>query len=570
MKHTRKDGTPFSKEEFLQKLKIDKEFNKEFGGNGIDQIAEMMGKLQNRPDDRRNMVTAWNPAEVDAATLPPCFLGCQLISTKNGYLPIKSVNVGELVLTEDGSFKEVYETHSTPYSGEIIEIKVQGITETIKCTPNHPFLSEKSKGFIESEKLEIEDYLAIPINKKNIIPTVNYEHGRTKEKFSKKLEDEKFWYLMGFFLGDGWIRESRKEIFFSINNKDKNKVLPILEKSMKLYENKNLGKNVKKYSGNKLEIYHILSKFGSGALNKIIPQFVHDAPIHLISKFIDGYIAADGSVTNDGTSITTISPHIAYGIQLLYAKLGVKALVYHQKRPEKTIIEDRVVNQNNTYSINVYKNKNQTKSWKIDKKFLWLRISEIIKRKVENETVYNLSVKENHTYTVQNIVNHNCHYGFQVWTRELSLDERFDYWFNNSKPNRDAVDHYDTLSDEEKHERLNESDTPKRAISLMWNQRSCDTPLGIPFNIASYGAVLQILAQLSNMIPEELIGNLGDTHIYLNQTEGVIEQIERNSHELPTLKINTKGITDPAQLKFEDFELLNYVSEGKIEFPLSN
>lgn len=163
-----------------------------------------------------------------------------------------------------------------------------------------------------------------------------------------------------------------------------------------------------------------------------------------------------------------------------------------------------------------------------------------------------------------------CHYGFQLWTRELSLDERFDLWFNNSKPNRDTVDHYDTLSDEERHERLNESNVPKRAVSLMWNQRSCDTPLGIPFNIASYGALLQIFAQLSNMIPEELIGNLGDTHIYLNQLEGVEEQLKRISHKLPTLKINTEGITDPAQLKYEDFELVGYVSEDKIKFPLSN
>jgi len=56
---------------------------------------------------------------------------------------------------------------------------------------------------------------------------------------------------------------------------------------------------------------------------------------------------------------------------------------------------------------------------------------------------------------------------------------------------------------------------PKRAISLMWNQRSVDTFLGLPFNIASYGLLLILIAREVNMIPENLIGNLGDTHLYL-------------------------------------------------------
>jgi thymidylate synthase len=61
----------------------------------------------------------------------------------------------------------------------------------------------------------------------------------------------------------------------------------------------------------------------------------------------------------------------------------------------------------------------------------------------------------------------------------------------------------------------------------MWNQRSCDVPLGIPMNIASYGLLLMMIADEVNMIPEELIGNLGDCHIYLNQMDGVKEQIGR-------------------------------------------
>jgi thymidylate synthase len=120
-----------------------------------------------------------------------------------------------------------------------------------------------------------------------------------------------------------------------------------------------------------------------------------------------------------------------------------------------------------------------------------------------------------------------CHYGFQVYTRELSKDERMDYWFKNYKPNRDVCDSVDASPEEEQHKYFDDSNVPKRAISLMWNQRSVDTFLGLPFNIASYGLLLEIIAKAVNMVPDELIGNLGDTHLYSNHIEQAKEQIGR-------------------------------------------
>ena len=115
-----------------------------------------------------------------------------------------------------------------------------------------------------------------------------------------------------------------------------------------------------------------------------------------------------------------------------------------------------------------------------------------------------------------------CHYGFQVYTRELSLEERATIWNNTHNP----------VGNIYTHNQYDENDIPARAISLMWNQRSCDFPLGIPFNIASYGLLLEIIAKEVNMVPDELIGNLGDCHIYLNQIEGCKEQIGRKyTHE---------------------------------------
>ncbi len=112
-----------------------------------------------------------------------------------------------------------------------------------------------------------------------------------------------------------------------------------------------------------------------------------------------------------------------------------------------------------------------------------------------------------------------CHYGFQVYTRELSEKERMklagyeDVGGIGQNIIRETVDMDNTI--------------PRRAISLMWNQRSVDTFLGLPFNIASYGLLLEIIAKEVNMVPDELIGNLGDTHLYLNHIEQAKEQIGR-------------------------------------------
>jgi thymidylate synthase len=108
-----------------------------------------------------------------------------------------------------------------------------------------------------------------------------------------------------------------------------------------------------------------------------------------------------------------------------------------------------------------------------------------------------------------------CHTDFQFYTRELSHKERCDLFGHNDSLDRDYS--YSKW--------LDDNGYPKRAISLMWNQRSVDTFLGLPFNIASYGLLLEIIAKSVNMIPDELIGNLGDVHLYSNHIEQAKEQI---------------------------------------------
>lgn len=157
-----------------------------------------------------------------------------------------------------------------------------------------------------------------------------------------------------------------------------------------------------------------------------------------------------------------------------------------------------------------------------------------------------------------------CHYGFQIYTRLLTDKERYEYWFENNYETG-MERYFDPKNlpdfDDKRHE-----PTPKRAISLMWNQRSVDTFLGLPFNISSYATLLMLIAKEVHMIPDQLIGNLGDVHLYQNHLNQAKEQIKREGYDLP--HINFKGVN---LLGGEfNYELINYNYKPTIKAPLSN
>jgi thymidylate synthase len=176
-----------------------------------------------------------------------------------------------------------------------------------------------------------------------------------------------------------------------------------------------------------------------------------------------------------------------------------------------------------------------------------------------------------------------CHYGFQVYTRELNLEEK---WEQYTKSGLNIEINGTPLELKHMGTPFYPKSLPQRAISLMWNQRSVDTFLGLPFNIASYGLLLEIIAKEVNMIPDELIGNLGDVHLYSNHIEQAKEQIWRTAYELPTVEITERNWYQHQLVKehlgektFSEkilsyrpdcFELIGYESHPKIKAPLSN
>lgn len=151
-----------------------------------------------------------------------------------------------------------------------------------------------------------------------------------------------------------------------------------------------------------------------------------------------------------------------------------------------------------------------------------------------------------------------CHTDFQFYTRELNLKERNEYYTSNY------------LGLDETNESLNKMNIPTRAVSLMFNMRSTDIGLGLPFNLASYGLLLMMIAKQVNMVPDELIYNGGDIHIYSNHIEPIKVQINREAYELPNVQLNDRFVNDISDYTLDDIILENYKAHPTIKMILSN
>jgi len=151
------------------------------------------------------------------------------------------------------------------------------------------------------------------------------------------------------------------------------------------------------------------------------------------------------------------------------------------------------------------------------------QISDLIKNIKENPSSRRLMVSAWNVSELGEVVLPPCHYGFQCYVSDGKL-------------------------------------------SLMWNQRSVDTFLGLPFNIASYGTLLLLLCEETNLKPGELIGNLGDTHLYSNHLKQAQEQVKRTPFNLPTIELSNVDVLNGEW----EYEIKDYEYHPTIKAPLSN
>lgn len=164
-----------------------------------------------------------------------------------------------------------------------------------------------------------------------------------------------------------------------------------------------------------------------------------------------------------------------------------------------------------------------------------------------------------------------CHSFYQFYTRELLIKERYNLlcekYKDEAKSLEDAMllNRYTDIV-----QKCDEHNIPKRELSCSFYCRSQDFCLGTPYNIASASLLVHMIAQCVGMSVGELVWNGGDCHLYLNQLDGVKEQLSRDcdKYKSPQLKVN-KEVNDINNFAYEDFEVVDYECYPSIKYPLS-
>ena len=336
----------------------------------------------------------------------PCFTADSLVLTKNGYKRIADICIDDEVLSHDNKYHKIVNRFENGIH-DIYKINAMGIDE-IKTTYNHKFYTREKyrKGhkaircfkepvWKELKDLTNNDYLGIAINQQN------------RSIVSSKLptQEKDFWWIIGRYLGDGWIRQQGGIIICCA----KDETYEIISKLKNLNWNYNIvnERTVNKIHISKKALSDFVEQFGKGAGNKHLTQDILDLPIFYLKPFIEGYLSADGCFTNGTYKATSISRELIYGIAQCVAKVyKTPYRIYKIIPPKQKIIEGRLVNQNVWYQL-VFKTekKKQDKAFYEDG-YIWYPIKSI--EYIGKDYVYDIEVEDSHSFTVQNTIVHNC------------------------------------------------------------------------------------------------------------------------------------------------------------------
>ncbi len=240
-----------------------------------------------------------------------------------------------------------------------------------------------------------------------------------------------------------------------------------------------------------------------------LPYWMYDLPVHDIYEFLKGYGANNVHKDQHGQEYMPVhNEQLAMSLQLLYAKAGIAVKICtHDSKLVMRKIDGAI----------------------IDHQYMLTDILDIKQLEPKTQMVYNFEVENDNSYCVQNIAVHNCHVLYQFMVHEQE---------------------------------------GRKHLSLMMTQRSCDTFLGLPFNISSLGLFLILMAKRVNMIPHEIIHSIADMHIYETHISAATKQIAREPLQFPYIlvKTNRDNIED---YQYEDIELHHYFCYDAIKAPMA-
>ena len=363
-------------------------------------------------------ITQWDKdIEVDMVCHgSPCFRAGELVNTDKGLISIENIRIGDVVRTAEGNYKKVVET-MVSVNDRLIDVKPT-CAHCINTTENHPFwvLREGQTQWVQAGDLTTKDYLIVPINKKAEQPRWEgcdlFYNGHTEHSCKLPLEDGRFWYLIGRFIGDGWVtrRKSRN------NNISGIKICCAKDELVELETR--LGgvlpycviedRTVYKLQFCNKELGTFCEQFGIGAVNKHIPQNILDLDKRYLQPLYEGLMESDGYAQNERCKYTSISKELVYNVAELVLKLKETPYsVYKTLRPRCTMIEGRVVNQHDSYTVAWSEGGTLDRIHFVKDGYLFSRVRKI--RSLDgSDTVYNLEVEDEHTYCVDNVAVHNC------------------------------------------------------------------------------------------------------------------------------------------------------------------
>lgn len=362
----------------------------------------------------------------------PCFTGDMLVMTNDGLMKIKDITTNQLVMTHKNEFREVIDSK---YTGDKQIWEVSGMCfDKIDCTENHKFFARKMvrhyptnengkryrvRGFenprwVECCNLNKNDYLGIAINQNSILPSwngvdFNWSDGRKtrhKNELGALIDNHSFWWIIGRYLGDGWIR-SQGGIIICCAKDETEEILPHLKNCGFQYSISE-ERTVNKIHIPLKELEEFVKPYGKGAANKRLPGYVFDMPTDYLEDLIIGYMSADGSYTQGLHKVSSVSKELIYGFGQLVAKVyKIPYRIYHNNRKPIVFIEGRQCNQKEQWQL-VWKDSTckQDKAF-YENGYIWFPIRSITKTN-RVEAVYDIEVNEYHSFTVNGCIVHNC------------------------------------------------------------------------------------------------------------------------------------------------------------------
>lgn len=366
-------------------------------------------------------ITQINGGEIEPVDIltggSPCFPAGTLILTEKGYRPIETIKVGDIVLTHMGRWRKV----TAVGSREAETILLKG-NFTLETTQNHPIYSadivytykknEKGKRPAKKNLINVGQWRNASEMKGHqwaTVRTMDAVEVPEPQKYnigqnSMPAKNEAFWYFFGRWLGDGLGHETN----IICDSKDKvNELAKTVEKLGLNYSITYARPVVKVRLTLQRLCEWLVTIFGKGAINKEIPPFVMGLSEEYRSSLLQGILDSDGfKIRENKYKISSISKTLILGIRMLAESLGYTTSIIYTKRPETCVIEGRVVNQHDTWTIGIVKNPNRMTGMR-DELHTWYKCRNVIPTN-QTKTVYNISVEDDESYVADSIVVHNC------------------------------------------------------------------------------------------------------------------------------------------------------------------